>query len=32
MEDAVAAVTLLKTIDEIDPDRIAIIGHSLGGC
>ena len=31
MEDAVAAVTLLKTIDEIDPDRIAIIGHSLGG-
>ncbi len=31
MEDAVAAVTLLKTIDEIDPDGIVIIGHSLGG-
>lgn len=30
-EDAYAAVTYLKTLDFIDPDRIGISGHSQGG-
>jgi dienelactone hydrolase len=30
VEDAVLAVRLLKTIDGIDPDRIFVVGHSLG--
>ena len=30
IDDAVLAVKLLKTIDGIDPDRIFVIGHSLG--
>lgn len=31
INDAVAAVSLLKTQESIDPDRIVILGHSLGG-
>jgi len=30
IEDAVSAVTLLKTVEEIDPHRIVVVGHSLG--
>ncbi len=30
IDDAVLAVRLLKTIDGIDPDRIFVVGHSLG--
>ena len=30
-EDAYAAVTYLKTLDFIDPERIGISGHSQGG-
>ena len=29
--DAIAAVSLLKSRDEIDPDRIYLLGHSMGG-
>lgn len=29
--DAVAAVRLLHQTDEVDPDRVFVIGHSLGG-
>lgn len=29
--DAVAAVRLLKSADGIDPDRVFVLGHSLGG-
>ncbi len=29
--DAVAAVRLLRQTDEVDPDRVFVIGHSLGG-
>lgn len=31
LEDAVAAVQLLAAQDKIDPDRIFVLGHSLGG-
>ena len=31
MDDAVAAVALLRTREEIDPGNIVIMGHSLGG-
>ena len=30
IEDAIAAVALLRTRPEVDPDRIVLIGHSLG--
>jgi hypothetical protein len=30
-DDALAAVTLLKSTPEIDPSRIYVLGHSLGG-
>jgi len=29
--DNIRAVDLLITLDEVDPDRIGVIGHSLGG-
>ena len=31
LEDAIAAVKLLAGQDRIDPDRIWVLGHSLGG-
>jgi len=31
VDDAVAAVERLRHLDAIDPDRIVILGHSLGG-
>jgi dienelactone hydrolase len=31
MEDAIAAVALLRTRSEIDPNRVVLLGHSLGG-
>ncbi len=31
IDDAVAAVNLLKTVDTIDPNKVVILGHSLGG-
>ena len=31
IEDAVNAVQMLATREEIDPDRILVLGHSLGG-
>jgi len=31
VEDAVAAVKLLKNTDKVDPGRIYVLGHSLGG-
>ncbi|MCX7973567.1 MAG: DUF3887 domain-containing protein [Candidatus Aminicenantes bacterium] len=31
VDDAISAVALLKTIDKIDPTKIFILGHSLGG-
>ena len=31
VDDAVAAVTLLSAREEIDPERIYVLGHSLGG-
>ncbi|TCK90612.1 hypothetical protein EDC19_2381 [Natranaerovirga hydrolytica] len=31
IEDAYLAVDTLSTLDEIDPDNIYLIGHSLGG-
>ena len=31
VEDAVAAVALLRARAEIDPDRVVLLGHSLGG-
>lgn len=31
IEDAVAAVTLLKADERIDPARVFVLGHSLGG-
>ncbi|MBR1607292.1 MAG: alpha/beta fold hydrolase [Clostridia bacterium] len=31
LEDAVNAVQLLASQDKIDPDRIFVLGHSLGG-
>jgi alpha-beta hydrolase superfamily lysophospholipase len=31
IDDAVAAVDLLRATDGIDPDRIVVAGHSLGG-
>jgi hypothetical protein len=31
IDDALAAVALLRKIDKIDPDRIFVLGHSLGG-
>ena len=31
IDDAVAAVALLRTVPQIDPRRIFVLGHSLGG-
>ena len=31
VDDALAAVELLSEIDEVDKDRIVVLGHSLGG-
>lgn len=31
VDDAIAAVTLLRARDEVDPSRIFVLGHSLGG-
>lgn len=31
IEDAVAAVRLLRREGEVDPDRVFVVGHSLGG-
>ncbi|MBN1202227.1 MAG: alpha/beta fold hydrolase [Anaerolineae bacterium] len=31
IDDALAAVDLLRTIDGIDPARVYVLGHSLGG-
>lgn len=31
IEDALEAVSLLRNIENIDPDQIYILGHSLGG-
>jgi dienelactone hydrolase len=31
VDDAVAAVQRLRHLDGIDPDRIVVLGHSLGG-
>jgi fermentation-respiration switch protein FrsA (DUF1100 family) len=31
IEDALNAISLLKTIENIDPDQLYLIGHSLGG-
>ena len=31
VDDAVAAVERLRQLDGIDPDRIVVLGHSLGG-
>jgi uncharacterized protein len=31
VDDAVAAVALLKTLDRINPQKIFVVGHSLGG-
>jgi hypothetical protein len=31
IDDALSAVALLRTIPEIDPARIYVLGHSLGG-
>ena len=31
IHDAVAAVELLRNTDEVDPDRVFVVGHSLGG-
>jgi dienelactone hydrolase len=31
VDDAVAAVERLRHLDGIDPDRVVILGHSLGG-
>ena len=31
IDDVLAAVSLLRGMDEIDPNRILVLGHSLGG-
>ena len=31
IEDAITAVALLRTRGEIDPNRVTLLGHSLGG-
>jgi len=31
VEDVLAAVTLLRKTDKIDPDKVIVLGHSLGG-
>ncbi|GAB2585621.1 alpha/beta hydrolase family protein [Kribbella endophytica] len=31
LEDARAAVAALRSAPELDPDRLAVVGHSLGG-
>lgn len=31
VEDAVAALTLLRNQPEVDPGRVVVLGHSLGG-
>jgi len=31
IDDALAAVSLLKTTERIDPKRVFVLGHSLGG-
>jgi len=31
IDDALAAVTLLRSTPEVDPHRIVVLGHSLGG-
>jgi uncharacterized protein len=31
MDDALAAAALLRTYDRIDPKRVFVLGHSLGG-
>ena len=30
IDDAISAVVFLKTVDEVDPTKIFIVGHSLG--
>ena len=30
IDDAISAVSFLKTVDEVDPAKIFIVGHSLG--
>ena len=31
VDDAVAAAELLRTLPEVDPGRVFVLGHSLGG-
>ncbi|NDJ74872.1 MAG: alpha/beta fold hydrolase [Chloroflexi bacterium] len=31
VDDALAAVALLHSMEDIDPDRVFVLGHSLGG-
>lgn len=31
LDDVMAALAFLKTVPGIDPDRIAVVGHSFGG-
>ncbi len=31
VEDALAGVSFLRSLAEIDPDRVIVLGHSLGG-
>lgn len=31
LDDVLAAWTLLKTLPDVDPDRLAMVGHSFGG-
>lgn len=31
LQDAVAAVSLLTSLDEVDPQRVGAVGHSFGG-
>ncbi len=31
VEDAVTAITMIKTLENIDTDKVYVLGHSLGG-